>query len=252
MSVFQKFTTELLNSYYLSKVKNLPKIPRHVALIMDGNGRWAKRRNLPRTEGHKAATKAVRKVIEACIQAGINHLSLFAFSRENWNRPKEEVTTILKLIEEQLKENLSELKSQGVRVFLVGSKEELPKFLYDAFSEAERETSMNEKLYLYMMVNYSGRREIVDAVRKIIKENAQTIDEQNFGKFLYIPDAPEPDLIIRTSGEKRISNFYLWQAAYSELYFTSVLFPDFEKYHFYKAIIDYSNRKRRFGGLKEF
>lgn len=252
MLSFKKISTELLNYYYLQKVQKLQKLPTHAAIIMDGNGRWAKKRNLPRTEGHKAATKAVRKVIEACIQIGIPHLSLFAFSRENWNRPKEEVETILRLIEGQLKENLEELKEQGVRIFLVGSENELPDFLKNTFRWAEEETKNNKRLYLYMMVNYSGRKEIIDAVEKIISEKEPSINEENFKRFLYVPDAPEPDLIIRTSGEKRISNFYLWQAAYSELYFTPVLFPDFEKYHFYKALLDYAQRKRRFGGLKEF
>lgn len=252
MLSLKKIFTELLNYYYLKKVQKLPKLPAHAAIIMDGNGRWAQKRKLPRTEGHKTATKAVRKVIEACIQAGIPHLSLFAFSRENWNRPQKEVETILKLIETQLKENLEELKEQGVRILLVGSEKELPEFLINTFRWAEDQTKNNSKLHLYMMVNYSGRKEIIDAVEKILLENRSAIDEEDFKKFLYVPDAPEPDLIIRTSGEKRISNFYLWEAAYSELYFTPVLFPDFEKYHFYRALLDYAHRKRRFGGLKEF
>lgn len=244
---------ELKAQLYLRILKKQAKIPSHVAIIMDGNGRWAQKRGLPRTEGHRAATKAIRKVIEGCIEAGVRHLSLFAFSVENWKRPEEEVEAIFKLIEEQLKSNLEELHRNGVKIRLVGSKKDLPGSLIKSFEEAENLTAENSTLTLYMMVNYSGRQEILDAVRRLLSEKPSgDLDAATFRKYFYEPDMPDPDLIIRTSGEKRISNFFLWQAAYSELYFTPRLFPDFKKYELMKALLDYSRRKRRFGGLKEF
>lgn len=248
-----KFLTELINGYYYSRLRTIDKRPEHIAIIMDGNGRWAKKRGLPRTEGHRRATRAIRDVVEASIQAGIPHLSLFAFSIENWKRPEEEVDAILRLIDEQVKINLDELNSNGVRIRLVGKKSELPDFLIKSFTTAEEATAGNSKLNLYLMINYSGQQEILDAVSAIIKTGPEKpIDTELFRQFLYVPEAPFPDLIIRTSGEKRISNFYLWQAAYSELYFDDVLWPDFQKYHLFRAIIDFSSRKRRFGGLREF
>lgn len=253
MSFISKTGVELLNSFYLKKVRNLSKLPLHVAVIMDGNGRWATKRNLPRIEGHKAATKTIRKLIEASIQSNIKYLSLFAFSTENWNRPEEEVKAILNLISDQLKSNLPELNENGVRVSLCGDREALPEYLIKAFKEAEEITRENTRLELLMMVNYSGKNEILHAVNSLVKTGTkEEISEEILRANFYCPWVPDPDLIIRTSGEKRISNFYLWQAAYSELYFTEVLFPDFEKYHFYRALLDYSRRKRRFGGLKEY
>lgn len=244
---------DLLSQYYLKKIRSLKNLPEHVAIIMDGNGRWAKKRGLPRTEGHRAATRAIRKIIEGCIQAGVSHLSLFAFSTENWKRPREEVETILRLINDQLNSNLEELNSNGVRVRLVGSKENLPEFLLESFKHAEKKTSSNSTLNLYMLINYSGRREILDAVSRITSEDKVFVpDEKTFSEYLYEKNMPDPDLIIRTSGEMRLSNFYLWQAAYSEFYFSPKLFPDFTKTDLFKAIIDFSRRKRRFGGLTEF
>lgn len=253
MFFLNKYLEEILWRYYHFKIKSSKNLPRHVAIIMDGNGRWAKRRGLPRTAGHRAATGSIRNIIEASLQSGIKYLSLFAFSTENWKRPKEEVDSILKLIEEQLKENLDELNRNGIKIRLVGSRKKLPEFLIKSFEEAENKTSKNNRLTLYMLINYSGRREILEAAEKIIKDpDSFEANEEKFRKFLYEPDMPDPDLIIRTSGEIRISNFYLWQAAYSELYFTKTLFPDFKKSEFFKALLDYSRRKRRFGGLAEF
>lgn len=244
---------EILSQYYLYKIKSCKNIPNHVAIIMDGNGRWARKRGLPRTEGHRAATRTIRKIIEGSIQAGIKHLSLFAFSTENWKRPEEEVSTILHLIEEQLKTNLDELNENGVRIKLVGDKLGLPDFLLNSFEEAEKITSSNTNLVLYMLINYSGRKDILHAVNALLKTDVkEEVSEQVFSSHLLEPEMPEPDLIIRTSGEKRISNFYLWQAAYSELYFSPKFFPDFKKHDYFKAIIDFSKRKRRFGGLSEF
>jgi len=244
---------ELKAQLYLRILRKQAKTPLHVAIIMDGNGRWAQKRGLPRTEGHRAATKAIRKTIEGCIEAGVKHLSLFAFSVENWKRPKEEVEAIFKLIQEQLQNNLEELHRNGVRIRLVGSKKELPSSLIKIFEEAEKLTARNSALTLYMMVNYSGRQEILDAVQKILTEKSiNNLNASTFRKYFYEPDMPDPDLIIRTSGEKRISNFFLWQAAYSELYFSPKLFPDFRKHDLMRALLDYARRKRRFGGLREF
>lgn len=244
---------DFLSQYYLGRIRSLKNLPKHVAIIMDGNGRWAKKRGLPRTEGHKAATRTIRKIIEGCIQAKVSHLSLFAFSTENWKRPREEVEAILKLIDEQLNSNLEELNANGVRIRLVGSRESLPEFLIESFRLAEEKTSSNSRLNLYMLINYSGRREITDAVSRIISEGKKSLpDEKSFSEYLYEKDMPDPDLIIRTSGEMRLSNFYLWQAAYSEFYFSPKLFPDFTKTDLFKAIIDFSRRKRRFGGIVEF
>jgi undecaprenyl diphosphate synthase len=247
------FFEDLQTHYYLHRLKKQPRLPVHVAIIMDGNGRWAKKRGLPRTEGHKAATKTIRKIIEGCLEAGVRYLSLFAFSVENWKRPQEEVDAILALIQEQLEMNLDELHQNGVKIKLCGKRDGLPDSLLKSFEAAEILTSQNTSLTLYMMVNYSGRQEILDAVNKILKEGKKgTIDSLTFGKYFYAPDMPDPDLIIRTSGEKRISNFLLWQSAYSELYFSPKLFPDFKKYDLMKALLDYTRRKRRFGGLAEF
>lgn len=248
-----RFFNELLNGYYYNRLRHIEKRPEHIAIIMDGNGRWAQKRGLPRTEGHRHATRAIRDTVEACILARIPHLSLFAFSIENWRRPKDEVEAILRLIDEQLKVNLEELNSNGVRIRLVGRKADLPEFLLQSFEQAEQRTARNKKLNLYLMINYSGQQEIIDAVNRLISQNPEEeVDAEVFREYLYVPEAPFPDLIIRTSGEKRISNFYLWQAAYAELYFDSVLWPDFQKYHLFRAIIDFSLRKRRFGGLREF
>lgn len=248
----------IFEGYLSTRVKKLTKKPQHVAIIMDGNGRWASKRGLPRIEGHREATKAVRKTIEGCIQFSIPHLSLFAFSTENWNRPIEEVNALMKLFLDQINANLDELDSQGVRIRLVGQKENIFKETLKAFDYAESRTAENDRLNLYLLINYSGRTEIINAIKKIMSEiqnkNKKEIlmEEEIFANYLYVPEAPFPDLIIRTSGEKRISNFYLWQAAYSELYFDPVLWPDYDIRNLYKALQDYSARKRRYGGLEEF
>lgn len=252
MPFFTGHFDEIISRFYLKKIKNCRNLPEHVAVIMDGNGRWAKKRGLPRTEGHRAATKTIRKIIEASIQAGIKEVSLFAFSTENWKRPKEEVETIFNLIDEQLKTNLEELHKNGVRIKLVGDVSQVPASLLESFRVAEEKTQNNKNLTLYMLINYSGRREILEAVKKAILKGDINLTEEQFSKYFYVPEMKDPDLIIRTSGEIRLSNFYLWQAAYSELYFTKTLFPDFKKYEFLKAIYEFSKRKRRFGGIQEF
>lgn len=249
-----KLFDTLLEPVYLAQIRNIPKKPEHIAIIMDGNGRWAKKRNLPRKEGHRASIDAVRRTIEACVQLNIPNLSLFAFSTENWKRPEVEIEAIMSLLVEQVNENLPELDRQGIKVKFIGKKDKLPQIAVESFKNAENTTSKNKKMNLYMLVNYSGRQEILQAVNNIAKQNKinSEISEKKFEKYLYAPDALEPDLIIRTSGEKRLSNFYLWQAAYSELYFDPVLWPDFRKSNLYRAILSYSRRKRRYGGLEEF
>jgi len=248
----RRLRSEVLRPWMVSRLASAPKKPVHVAIIMDGNGRWATNRGLPRVEGHRAGTRAVRRVVEACIQFGIPHLSLFAFSTENWSRPAEEVNALMDLFVEQLDENLEELDRQGVRIHLVGRREGVPGRTVAAFDRAETRTAQNEKLHLYLLVNYSGRAEIVDAINRVIADGARCVDEESFARYLYVPDAPEPDLIIRTSGEERLSNFYLWQGAYAELYFTPTLWPDFDMYDLYRALVDFARRRRRFGGLTEF
>lgn len=246
---------DLLEPYYVSRIQKLPKKPDHVAIIMDGNGRWAKLHGLPRIKGHVEAVSAVRRVVQACVKVSIRHLSLFAFSTENWKRPEDEVNSLMNLFVEQINKNLEEMKRNGVRVWLVGRRKEIFPETLRAFERAEEETQNNSKLNLYMLVNYSGRAELVDALKKIVTTKngeIKDITEETIRNYLYVPDAPFPDLIIRTSGEMRLSNFYLWQAAYSEFYFDPVLWPDYDKLNFYKALIEYSRRKRRFGGLEEF
>lgn len=246
---------DLSEPYYISRIDKLPKKPEHVAIIMDGNGRWARLHGLPRIRGHIEAVTAVRRVVQACVKVSIPHLSLFAFSTENWKRPQDEVNSLMNLFVEQINNNLEELNQNGVRIRLVGRREELYQETLKAFEHAEELTSKNVKLNLYMLVNYSGRTELLDSFEKIIKKaerEKEKITEETIRKYLYVPEAPFADLIIRTSGETRLSNFYLWQAAYSEFYFDPVLWPDYDKLNLYRALIDYSRRKRRFGGLEEF
>ncbi|RMA92518.1 isoprenyl transferase [Hydrogenothermus marinus] len=225
---------------------NLYKIPNHIAIIMDGNGRWAKRRGLPRYIGHREGAKAVERVIDYALEFGIKYLTLFAFSTENWERPKEEVEAIMSLLIEYINKKVPYLIERDIRLRFVGRREDLPDMILNTVEEGERLTKNGKKMQLVIALNYSGRAEIVDAVNKAIKEGKE-ITEEDFPKFLYLPDLPDPDLLIRTSGEQRISNFLLWQIAYSEFYFTEVLWPDFDKEEFLKALYEYQNRERRFG-----
>jgi len=233
----------------------MENLPRHIAIIMDGNGRWAQKRGLPRLEGHIAGVGAVRRVVEACRDLGISYLTLYTFSTENWRRPKEEVEGLMLLLREQLRLQTPELKETGVRVIVIGKREELPLVLQEQIRQSEEETAQNHDLYLILAINYGGRAEIVNACKTLIeavkKGERNDIDEATFPSFLYTKDIPDPDLLIRTAGEKRISNFLLWQIAYSELYITDTLWPDFTKDDLLLAIEDYRRRKRKFGGLVE-
>ncbi len=230
-------------------MENIFKIPNHVAIIMDGNGRWAKRRGLDRIFGHKEGIKAVERAIKFAKKAGIKYLTLFAFSTENWQRPKEEVNAIFSLFIEYINSQLPFLIENDIRLLFTGRKEGLWDNVLQAMEKGEKETNHCKSMTVIITINYSGKSEIVDAVNKIIKSGVEKVDEESFRNFLYRPDIPDPDLMIRTSGEKRISNFLLWQLSYTELYFTDVLWPDFDEEEFLKALYDYQSRDRRFGKI---
>jgi len=232
------------------KHHNIYKLPSHVAIIMDGNGRWAKKRGLPRVFGHKEGAKAAEKAITFASELGIKYLTLFAFSTENWARPQEEVNFILKLLVDYIDNKLDSLVEKNINLRFLGRKEQLPQSIVMTIQKAEKETSNCTGMNLIIALNYSGRAEIIDAVNKIISKGISSVTEESFRDYLYFPDVPDPDLLIRTSGEVRISNFLLWQLAYSELYFTEVLWPDFDEEEFLKALYDYQNRERRFGRIE--
>ncbi len=239
-------------------IENIKKgeIPRHVAIIMDGNGRWAKQKGKPRIAGHRAGAKAIRQVIEVAPEVGVEYLTLYTFSTENWRRPKQEVSGLMRLFEEQLSKEIDELDSKGVRIRVIGRIEGLPNSTRAAFLKAQERTKDNKTLNLNIALNYSGRAEIVDAARaicKAAKEGKENLDfsEEIFAQYMYTSDIPDPELLIRTSGEFRVSNFLLWQIAYAEIWITDKLWPDFNKQDFLEAIADFQTRRRRFGGLDE-
>jgi len=225
--------------------------PRHVAIIMDGNGRWARQRGLPRLAGHRAGTENIRRIIEGCVEYGIEILTLWAFSTENWTRPIDEVRGLIRLIGETLDRELNELHKQGVQLRHTGRLENLPVDLQRRVRQAIELTQHNDRLIVNVAFDYGGRADITQAVRRIIAAGvpADQVDEELISHYLWTADLPDPDLIIRTSGEYRISNFMLWQGAYAELYFTPVYWPDFDKEELRQAIIAYTQRDRRFGGL---
>ncbi len=226
-------------------------VPRHIAIIMDGNGRWAQAKGLARIKGHQEGIKRIEELIKYAPNKGVKYLTLYAFSTENWQRPKEEVNFLFSIFESYLRSKVKELKEYKIRLKVIGSRENLPPTLISAIEEAEEELSGFDRFFLLIAFNYGGRIEILDAVKKIIAEDISPEDltEQLFSSFLYTHNIPDPDLLIRTSGEKRISNFLLWQVSYTELYFTDVLWPDFTEQEFDKALAEYQKRRRRFGGL---
>jgi len=233
------------------------KLPEHVAIIMDGNGRWARKKGKSRNEGHRVGIEKIREMVEICLDLGIKFLTVYAFSCQNWKRPREEVNFLMKRFERYLDKEGQEFKKKGVRIKVIGRKKELSQALQKKIEITVGMTQNNDKLHLNLAINYGGQEEIVDAVKKIAEEirkgtlASQEIDVDLFRKYLYTEDQPYPDLLIRTSGEQRVSNFLLWQIAYAELWITPTLWPDFEKEEFIKAIRDYTSRKRRFGGLEE-
>jgi undecaprenyl diphosphate synthase len=226
-------------------------VPRHVAIIMDGNGRWAKARGLPRMMGHRAGTENLRRIIRACVDLGISILTIYAFSTENWARPKEEVKGLLRLLESVIDKELAELNKEGVQIRHIGRRDELSPLLRRKLDHAIGFTRENKRLILCIAWNYGGRDEIARAVKKIIESGATGADvnEDLIQQYLFTAGLPDPDLIIRTSGEMRTSNFLIWQAAYSEWYITPVLWPDFNKEELIKALDEYKTRDRRYGGL---
>jgi len=233
------------------------RIPRHVAIIMDGNGRWAKKKGLSRIKGHEAGATSVRAVTEASRELGeIKSLTLYAFSTENWRRTKTEVSALFRLLSRYIKLELDNLHAEGIRVNIIGRKSELPKKLQQEIAESEAHTQGNTSMDLNIAVNYGGRTELVDVCRSIVEDvesgvlRKKNIDEKAINERLYYSDGHDLDLMIRTSGEMRISNFMLWQLSYAEIIATKTLWPDFRKRHFYQAIVDYQNRDRNFGGRK--
>ena len=234
------------------------KIPAHIAIIMDGNGRWAKRRGLPRFAGHRAGVQMVRSVVEDCSRLGIQALTLYAFSAENWKRPRTEVDMLWRLLRFYLRHELQDLQRNNIRLQSSGRVEALPPRVYEELRSVERATARNTGMVLNLAINYSARNELVDAVNLIVDQariagtlDSLVVDEEMISRRLYTAGLPEPDLLIRTSGEMRISNFLLWQIAYAELYVTETLWPDFNTEELLRAILDFQRRERRFGGIAE-
>lgn len=255
-SIWKRFGKKDASSDLAQKIQQVKKssVPKHIAIIMDGNGRWAKKRALPRIAGHHEGMKVVRKITKLASQLNVSILTVYAFSTENWKRPKSEVDYIMKLPEEFLGTFLPELIAENVKVEMMGEIELLPEHTKRAVKQAVEETKDNTGLILNFALNYGSRAEILTAVNKTIKDVKngiidETINEEQFSNYLMTRELPDPDLLIRTSGEIRLSNFMLWQAAYSELWFTDVLWPDFKEEHLLEAVEEYQKRTRRFGGV---
>ena len=233
------------------------KLPNHLAIIMDGNGRWAKQKGLVRVIGHENGTKAVREIVEASAEIGIKHLTLYAFSTENWKRPKLEVQTLMKLLVKSLKKEIKTLQDNNIKLSAIGCLNDLPKKAHAELEEVIEKTKNNTHMTLTLALSYGSREELINVVKELthkVKNNIispENIDESIINKHLYTHNLPDVDLLIRTSGEQRISNFLLWQIAYAELYFTDILWPDFSKEDLHEALINYQNRERRFGKTSE-
>ncbi len=234
------------------------RVPRHVAIIMDGNGRWARRRRLPRVAGHKAGISSVREAVDTCARLGVKWLTLYAFSLENWKRPKSEVETLWRLLRVYLRREMPSLKENGIRLHALGRLESLPDSVRRDLDTAMEESSGGRRMQLNLAINYGGRAEIIDAANRLIQRaraegnlDALRIDEEAIASELYTAGQADPDLLIRTSGEMRVSNFLLWQIAYAELYVTETLWPDFRRRDLLQAITEFQKRERRFGGLSE-
>ena len=233
------------------------RLPKHIAIIMDGNGRWAKNKGLLRAVGHENGTKSVRETVETCAKLGVDHLSLYAFSTENWNRPKLEVDTLMKLLVSSLKKEINTLQDNNIQLNAIGNLNALPKKVHKELLDVIGKTAQNTRMKLTLALSYGSREELINAVKEIsdkVKNNiisCEKIDESTINEHLYTRNLPDVDLLIRTSGEQRISNFLLWQIAYAELCFEDVLWPDFTQEHLLKAIIDYQKRERRFGKTSE-
>lgn len=235
---------------------DMNKIPKHIAIILDGNGRWAETRGLPRSIGHQEGANAVKRTIELAYDMGVKYITFFAFSSENWARPKAEVDGLMELYLKYLKSAESETNDKNVRIRIIGSRKGLSQEIIQQIDKLEQNTRDKEQMNIIIALNYGGRQDILQATQRIIDDvqngilNKDDITEEDIQKRLYTEDVPEPDLLIRTSGEMRISNFLIWQCSYSEFYFPKVLWPDFREKHFKEAIMEYQRRNRRFGGLK--
>jgi undecaprenyl diphosphate synthase len=229
---------------------DLPEVARSVAIIIDGNGRWARRRGLPTAAGHRAGARTVRRVVEAAIDVGVHDLAIFAFSTENWSRPQDEIDALMEIFAETIERELPDLAEQGVRVRFIGRRDRAPDALQTRMAAMEDRTGLNARINLWVAFDYGGRAELVEAARRIVESGVDPaeIDENVFAANLYAPELPDPDLLIRTSGELRISNFLLWQLAYSELVFVDKLWPDFDARDLRSSLAEYASRHRRFGG----
>jgi undecaprenyl diphosphate synthase len=236
----------------LARQVNFDQLPSHIAIIMDGNGRWAAQRHLPRVEGHRAGIDSVRDVVETSARLGIDVLTLYAFSVENWKRPRAEVNTLMMLLKRYIRLELGTLLKNNIRFRVIGRAEELAADVQDELEVGIRQTAGNTGMLFNIALNYGGRAEIVDAARRAIAEGiaAEDLDERRFGDLLYTAGQPDPDLLIRTSGEMRVSNFLLWQIAYSEIWVTETLWPDFRRRDLLEAVVAYQKRDRRYGGIK--
>lgn len=235
---------------------DMDNIPRHIAIIMDGNGRWAKKKNLPRTMGHKAGVEAIRNIVKECNKLGVKYLTLYAFSTENWKRPSEEVNTLMQLLVQYLRNEFDELNDNGVVINHIGDISKLPKLCQEELIKAYNNTKNNTGVVMNLALNYGGRDEILMAIKKLVEDvekgniTKNNISQDIFETYLYTSNMPDPDLIIRPSGEMRISNFLLWQCAYSEFWYSDIYWPDFNIQHLHEAIKVYQQRDRRFGGIK--
>lgn len=229
-------------------------LPHHIGIIMDGNGRWAEARGLPRSVGHRQGSQALREIVKECGRLGIPILTVYAFSTENWQRPQEEVDFLMDLLVEVLTEELDTLHQEGVRIVPIGRLEDLPKSVYDKVMDAARLTAHNDQLKLNMAISYGGRLEILEAIERLLAKARQgesvSVTEETINQLLYTTGDPDPDLIIRTGGERRLSNFLLWQSAYAELYFSDAMWPEFTAQDFLNALADYQKRDRRFGKIR--
>jgi undecaprenyl diphosphate synthase len=233
--------------------QNAPHVPRHIAIIMDGNGRWAKERGLPRIAGHRAGTENLRTIIRASAKLGIQYLTFYAFSTENWSRPKAEVTGLMRILSEVIDREMAELHKEGARLVHIGHLDGLSQALQDKVHQAMDLTKDNQRITIVLAFNYGGRDEIIHAIKRMLADQVDpdAVDESLVGNYMFTSEIPDPDLVIRTSGEQRTSNFLTWQSVYSEWYFPQVYWPDFNEEALHQAIAIYAQRDRRFGGLKE-
>lgn len=236
---------------------NIQQIPVHVAVIMDGNGRWAKKRGLSRAKGHREGAKAIEHLVDSCLSSGVKYLTLFCFSSENWNRPADEIKALFSLLEEYLKKEAEPFRKKGINVSFIGRRKLLPESTQKLMTEVESKNLSDdeERLHLILAISYGGREEIVDTACRLAESvqkgdlKPESINEEVFSSHLYLPNVPFPDLLVRTSGEKRISNFLLWELAYAEFFFTDTLWPDFSEKDFQEALQEYASRQRRFGKI---